>query len=210
MQQFWFTISKIKDSSSYKFKLDNKSYKVGLEVFCKVLQICNRLPKQKFVEPPSHEESISFIKEYKGDVESITNLITNHMYQPWRTFVVIINRCLSGKITSLDKLRLSRAQILWGIFTKANIQYFISKDNSISMRNRMFMNSTRNDSVLGTLKFVPKVGAAKPKKSRKWKQPTSALKKESSLTADDNIISDDPDAALELANSINRTKAEEQ
>ncbi|GJX75223.1 hypothetical protein Tco_0313818 [Tanacetum coccineum] len=78
-----------------------------------------------------------------------------------------------------------------------------------------------NDNVLGTLKFVPKgednqvygktiPRAAKPKKSRKWKQPTSALKKESSLTADDNIISDDPDAALELANSINRTKAEEQ
>nr|GEY25776.1 hypothetical protein [Tanacetum cinerariifolium] len=53
-------------------------------------------------------------------------------------------------------------------------------------------------------------GAAKPKKAWKWKKPASASKKESFLTADDNIIFDDPDAALELANSISRTEAEEQ
>ncbi|GJX07586.1 hypothetical protein Tco_0195518 [Tanacetum coccineum] len=35
------------------------------------------------------------------------------MHQPWRTFVALINRSLSGKTTGLDKLRLSRAQILW-------------------------------------------------------------------------------------------------
>ncbi|GKB22735.1 hypothetical protein Tco_0862136 [Tanacetum coccineum] len=35
------------------------------------------------------------------------------MYQPWRTFAAIINKCLSRKITGLDKLRLSKAQILW-------------------------------------------------------------------------------------------------
>ncbi|GJT89051.1 hypothetical protein Tco_1070768 [Tanacetum coccineum] len=34
------------------------------------------------------------------------------IHQPWRTFAVLINRSLSGKTTGLDKLRLSRAQIL--------------------------------------------------------------------------------------------------
>ncbi|GKD45060.1 hypothetical protein Tco_1269705, partial [Tanacetum coccineum] len=33
MQQFWFTISKIKDSYSYQFKLDKKRCKIDLEVF---------------------------------------------------------------------------------------------------------------------------------------------------------------------------------
>ncbi|GKC74402.1 hypothetical protein Tco_1120285, partial [Tanacetum coccineum] len=114
MHQFWFTISKIKDSSTYKFKLDNKTFKIGVEVFREVLQICPRLPNQKFVEPPSHEETVSFIKEigYKRDLKSITELFTDHMYQPWRTFAAIINRCLSGKTSGLDQLRLSRAQIL--------------------------------------------------------------------------------------------------
>ncbi|GKA06834.1 retrovirus-related pol polyprotein from transposon TNT 1-94 [Tanacetum coccineum] len=35
------------------------------------------------------------------------------MHQPWRTFAALINRSLFGKTTGLDKLRLSRAQILW-------------------------------------------------------------------------------------------------
>ncbi|GKC80174.1 hypothetical protein Tco_1130948 [Tanacetum coccineum] len=107
----------------------------------------------------------------------------------------------------------------------------------------MFMHLIKNDSVLGTLKFVPKgednqvyrktipgvminqeiknstayqtylaysIGAAKPKKARKWKQPNSAPKKNTSFTADGNIISDDPNAALELAKSISRTEAEVQ
>ncbi|GKF47394.1 hypothetical protein Tco_0137196 [Tanacetum coccineum] len=38
MHQFWFTITKIKDSSSYKFKLDKKKFKVRVEVFREVLQ----------------------------------------------------------------------------------------------------------------------------------------------------------------------------
>ncbi|GJV92427.1 retrovirus-related pol polyprotein from transposon TNT 1-94 [Tanacetum coccineum] len=37
MHQFWFTISKIKDSSSYQFKLDKKKCIIGVEVFRKVL-----------------------------------------------------------------------------------------------------------------------------------------------------------------------------
>ncbi|GKD14303.1 hypothetical protein Tco_1198710 [Tanacetum coccineum] len=53
-------------------------------------------------------------------------------------------------------------------------------------------------------------GKASPKKSRKRTKAATTPKKESSLTADDNIISEDPDAAFELAKSINRTKAEEQ
>ncbi|GJT37808.1 hypothetical protein Tco_0937673 [Tanacetum coccineum] len=113
------------------------------------------------------------------------------MHQPWRTFVVVINRCLSGKTTSLDKTRLSRAQILWGMyynknvdfvellwedfmfqidnrdskkqekmyyprFTKAIIQHFISKDKSISMRNKLFMHTVQDNSILGSLRFVSK------------------------------------------------------
>ncbi|GKE06877.1 hypothetical protein Tco_1398895 [Tanacetum coccineum] len=37
------------------------------------------------------------------------------MHQPWRTFAALINIGLSGKTSGLEKLRLSRAQILWGV-----------------------------------------------------------------------------------------------
>ncbi|GJS35820.1 hypothetical protein Tco_0534202 [Tanacetum coccineum] len=43
------------------------------------------------------------------------------MHQPWRTFTAIINRCISGKITGLDRLKESRAQILWGMYNKKNV-----------------------------------------------------------------------------------------
>ncbi|GJU36358.1 hypothetical protein Tco_1184712 [Tanacetum coccineum] len=117
MQQFWFTISKIKDSTSYQFKPDKKKCRIDVEVFREILQICPRLPNQEFDEPPSDEEIVSFVKElgYKGHIGSVIKVYTDHMHEPWRTFSAIINKCLSGKTTSLDKIRLSRAQILWGM-----------------------------------------------------------------------------------------------
>ncbi|GJT15846.1 hypothetical protein Tco_0874552 [Tanacetum coccineum] len=41
-------------------------------------------------------------------------------------------------------------------FTKVIIYHFISKDKSISMRNRINLHTIRDDSLLGTLKFVSK------------------------------------------------------
>ncbi|GJW07544.1 hypothetical protein Tco_1569967, partial [Tanacetum coccineum] len=43
--------------------------------------------------------------------------------QPWRTFGTIINKCLSGKVTGIDTLHLSRAQILWGLYHQKNVDY---------------------------------------------------------------------------------------
>ncbi|GJR96785.1 hypothetical protein Tco_0268959 [Tanacetum coccineum] len=54
------------------------------------------------------------------------------------------------------------------------------------------------------------IGKAIPKKARKRTKTHINPMKESSLTVDDNIISKDPNVALELAKSISRTKAEEQ
>ncbi|GJX73112.1 hypothetical protein Tco_0311707 [Tanacetum coccineum] len=118
---------------------------------------------------------------------------TDQMHHPWRIFDVIINRCIFGKTTRLDRLRESRAQILWGMYNKKNVDYvallwedfkyqadnreissarkehmpylrftkviishFISKDKTISIRNRINLHTIRDDSLLGTLKFVSK------------------------------------------------------
>nr|GFC10391.1 hypothetical protein [Tanacetum cinerariifolium] len=108
---------------------------------------------------------------------------------PWRTFVSIINKCICRKVSGLDKIRLLKVQILWGMyykknldfvaliwedlayqidnndskkhdkmfyprFTKIIIHHFLKKDKSISMRNRTFMHTARDDSLLGTMRFV--------------------------------------------------------
>ncbi|GJZ89607.1 hypothetical protein Tco_0661389 [Tanacetum coccineum] len=88
----------IEDSSSYQFKMDKKRCIIDVEVFCDTRHICPRLPNQEFVEPPSYDtEIMSFFKElgYKGDIESVTEVFTEHMHQPWRTLIAIINKCLS-------------------------------------------------------------------------------------------------------------------
>ncbi|GKF70843.1 hypothetical protein Tco_0203900 [Tanacetum coccineum] len=41
-------------------------------------------------------------------------------------------------------------------FTKVIINHFISKDKTISMRNRIYLHIIRDDSLLGTLKYVSK------------------------------------------------------
>nr|GFC46442.1 hypothetical protein [Tanacetum cinerariifolium] len=43
--------------------------------------------------------------------------------QPWRSFAAVINKCLTGKSTGFDSLRLSQAQILWGLYHKRNVDY---------------------------------------------------------------------------------------
>ncbi|GKB81622.1 hypothetical protein Tco_0948517 [Tanacetum coccineum] len=130
----------------------------------------------------------------------------------------------SGKITGLDKIRLLRAQILWGMyynknvdfvdllwedfmfqidnrdhkkqekmyyprFTKTIIHHFISRDKSISMRNRIFMHIVQHDNMRDSpiyktyLAFA--TGATTPKKARKFKKPTSPSKKKALVAVEE-------------------------
>ncbi|GKA77705.1 hypothetical protein Tco_0784242 [Tanacetum coccineum] len=50
-------------------------------------------------------------------------MFVDHMHQPWRTLAAIINKCLSGKTASNDKLRKSRIDIRWGMFKRENVDY---------------------------------------------------------------------------------------
>ncbi|GJS04138.1 hypothetical protein Tco_0320646 [Tanacetum coccineum] len=187
--QFWATF--IKHSSSYRFKINNKRFFVNVEVFREIINICPKILGKTFDEPPTKEEALSFICElgHTGEIKYITNVIVDHLNQPWRTFASIINKCLFGKVYGLDKIRLSRVQILWGMyykknldfvaliwedlayqidnidskkqdkmfyprFTKIIIHHFLTKDKSRSMRNRMFMDTARDDSLLGTMRFI--------------------------------------------------------
>ncbi|GJZ53629.1 retrovirus-related pol polyprotein from transposon TNT 1-94 [Tanacetum coccineum] len=70
--------------------------------------------KQKFEELPLEHDILSFIKDL-GHTRDITYLIdvnVDYLHQPWRAFATVINKYLSGKETGMDKIRLSRAQIL--------------------------------------------------------------------------------------------------
>ncbi|GJW30154.1 hypothetical protein Tco_0047029 [Tanacetum coccineum] len=76
------------------------------------------------------------------------------------------------------------------------------------MRNKLFMHTIKDENVLGGLKFVSKHEDSQKshsqERAKKRTKTATTPKKKSSLTGDDNIISEDPDAALELAKSIEK------
>ncbi|GJU25109.1 retrovirus-related pol polyprotein from transposon TNT 1-94 [Tanacetum coccineum] len=129
-------------------------------------RICLRLQGQKFEDLPLKEEILSFIRDL-GHTRKIK----------WKT--------------PLDSLCLSRAQIIWGMyhkknvdyvyllwedlvyqvenknskknndmcyprFTKVIIDYFMSKDQSISRRNKMFWHTARDDPMFNTIRVISK------------------------------------------------------
>nr|GEV43809.1 hypothetical protein [Tanacetum cinerariifolium] len=156
MQQFWVTINK--HGSSYQFKIDKKRFFVDMEVFREILQICPRIPDQEFDEPPFKEEILSFIKElsHTGKIKNINAMVVDYMHQPWRTFDAIINKCLNGKIAGSDKIHLSRAQILWGMYYKKNIDFvaLLWEDFAFQIDNR---DAKKQDKIiLGILRCVSK------------------------------------------------------
>ncbi|GJR09841.1 hypothetical protein Tco_0792493 [Tanacetum coccineum] len=73
------------------------------------------VPGRDFDPLPSEEDTVYFLRElgHTKEINSLNDVVVDQMHQPWRTFAALINRGLSGKTSGLDKLRLSRAQILW-------------------------------------------------------------------------------------------------
>nr|GEZ01062.1 hypothetical protein [Tanacetum cinerariifolium] len=60
------------------------------------------------------EEIMAFIwfLGHRVPIRTLTDVNCNILYQPWRYFAAIINKCLTGKSSGYDSLRLSQAQIL--------------------------------------------------------------------------------------------------
>ncbi|GJS95946.1 retrovirus-related pol polyprotein from transposon TNT 1-94 [Tanacetum coccineum] len=187
--------SKPQREETYQVTLEALKLSPSYPAFQIIAEICPRILNQDFIAPPSEEELVTFIQElgYSNRCHMLSTIHTDQMHQPWRTFAAIINRCISGKTTGLDRLRESQAQILWGMYNKKNVDYvallwedfmyqadnreissarkehmpyprftkviinhFISKDKTISMRNKINLYTICDDSLLSTLKFVSK------------------------------------------------------
>ncbi|GJR62516.1 hypothetical protein Tco_1504678 [Tanacetum coccineum] len=124
MHQFWDYV--YKHYTFYIFKMDKmKRFKLNLEIFKDIFKICPRVQGQDFDALPTDEEIVSFLRDlgHIGEINSLNDIVVDQMHQPWRPFAALINRSLSGKTTGLDKLRLFKAQILWGMYHQKNVDY---------------------------------------------------------------------------------------
>ncbi|GJU14046.1 hypothetical protein Tco_1136442, partial [Tanacetum coccineum] len=140
MHQFWNSV--YKHDTFYRFKIDKKKrFKLTLEVFRDIFQIFPRVPDREFDPLPSEEDTMSFLREldHTRVINTLNDVVIDQMHQPWRTFGALINRTLSGKTSGLDKLHLSRAQILW--------------EKTLSWRNKIGMHTSKNDYLINSLRF---------------------------------------------------------
>ncbi|GJX89188.1 hypothetical protein Tco_0341202 [Tanacetum coccineum] len=93
------------------------------------------------------------------------------MHQPWRTFSTIINRCISGKTTGLDRLRESRAQILWDLARYIEVYLY-----GALIPNEMINQDIKDSKAYKTyLDFA--TGKVTLKKARKFKKVASPSRK---------------------------------
>nr|GEU41677.1 hypothetical protein [Tanacetum cinerariifolium] len=159
--EFWATTTV--HHHSIHFKMDNKKRIVNLEYFREMLHICPRLPGQTFDELPFKEEILAFLRflGHSGEISKLTDVNINNLHQPWRSFAIVINKCLSGKSTGYDSLRLSQAQILWGTYHKKNVDYayllwedfvYQVEHNDAKKSNEMYY--LRDDQMFTTIKLV--------------------------------------------------------
>ncbi|GJV13772.1 hypothetical protein Tco_1355313 [Tanacetum coccineum] len=167
MQQFWYTIKKVQGTDSYEFLLAKKC-RVDAEVFRKILDICPRVESEEFAELQNDDDTLTFLIDlgYKGQLHKYTNMYVDHMSQPWRTLAAIINKCLSGKTASNDRLKKSRINIMWGMFYRENVDYpeLICEDFAYQIDHRRERKSRRKKSYQMFIKYS--TGQIPPKKSR--------------------------------------------
>ncbi|GJV23807.1 hypothetical protein Tco_1376502 [Tanacetum coccineum] len=82
----------------------------------------------------------------------ITAEVQGMYYKKNHDFVALIWENLAYQIDNKDTNK--QDTMFYPRFTKIIIHHFLKKDKSISMRNKMFMHTARDDSLLGTMRFV--------------------------------------------------------
>nr|GEV95625.1 hypothetical protein [Tanacetum cinerariifolium] len=121
MQEFLAKFSIYK--SSIRFTINKKKVSLDVDMLKEILQFCPKILRPKFEDLPLEHDILSFIKDlgHSKDIIFLIDVNVYYLHQPWRAFSIVINKYLSGKETGMDKICLSRAQILLGMFYKKNI-----------------------------------------------------------------------------------------
>nr|GFA69219.1 hypothetical protein [Tanacetum cinerariifolium] len=122
---FWDTVQYDKSAACYRCQLYEQWFDLTKDTLRDALQITVVNNNQAFISPPSSDALINFVNElgYPKLVKNLSNVVTNDMFQPWRALTMIINLCLMGKTSGFERPRALVLQILWGIVTRAHIDY---------------------------------------------------------------------------------------
>nr|GEW29969.1 hypothetical protein [Tanacetum cinerariifolium] len=136
--------------------------KLGMRSF--MPETLKQLTDETFDELSFEEEILTFLRylRHYGEIKKITDVNINKLHQPWRSFAVVINKCLSGKSTGYHnfvyQVELKDAkksnEMYYPRFTKVIINFFMTKDPSIPRRNKVNWNYVKDDQLFTTIKLL--------------------------------------------------------
>nr|GFA14842.1 hypothetical protein [Tanacetum cinerariifolium] len=111
----------------------------------------------------TEEEIVEFLRylRHSHEIRHLTDVNVNKLYQPWRSFASVINKCLTGKSSGEDfvyqvehKNTKRSNEMYYPRFTKVIIDYFMTRKPSIHRRNRINWHYVRDDVLFSTIKVV--------------------------------------------------------
>ncbi|GKD15878.1 hypothetical protein Tco_1205036 [Tanacetum coccineum] len=119
-----------------------------------------------FEDLPLEHDILSFIRDlgYTGDITYLTDVNVDYLHQPWRAFatgmfhkknidyVYLLWEDLLFHIENKDAKKTNKMS--YTRFTKIIIDYFMSKDLSISRRNKMFWHTARDDTMFTSMRCI--------------------------------------------------------
>nr|GEU42204.1 retrovirus-related Pol polyprotein from transposon TNT 1-94 [Tanacetum cinerariifolium] len=246
---FQVVIDLIKNSTCFKtFTISADVLEIFMHQFWIILDICLRVEGVDFTNVPNDDKTLTFLIDlgYKGPLYKHTNMFVDHIHQTWRNLAAIINKCLSRKTKSNDKLKKSRIDILRGMFKRENvdcpeliwediayqiyhrkekrsrhetmpyprftkiiINHFLKQYKSLTNLNYQHYHTINDDGkkTADDSWEAVDVPELEPEPIKKKTSSNRRVKKKVTLFADGNIITDDPDTALELGKAYKRRKS---
>nr|GEV34849.1 hypothetical protein [Tanacetum cinerariifolium] len=225
--------SNLRLSSNLKSKeptlqvLNGKSHTVNIDNFRDMLKICPKLHGQTYEEPPLEEDILSFIRDlgHTGEIKFLSDVNVNHMHQPWRSFAAIINKCLSGKTTALESLRLSLRVIskhhdtqVYGAILPHHLTNQAMLESEACVTYRAYATSEKTPKPKTTKKKANSKSSPKPKPTQLSRQRLSkdedddevGVNKEDDENNNDDDDNDNDDANDDDDDDANTQDAENQ
>ncbi|GKB41567.1 hypothetical protein Tco_0886509 [Tanacetum coccineum] len=148
---FWNTLTQEAKTEAYRFQLDRDWFILDANLLREALEITPIDQAHQFESPPLGNAIMDFVNKlgYPEELHFVSRMAVNHLYQPWRAILSLINQCLIGKTSGYDRPRYPVLQMLWGIITRINVDYAELMSGSL-------FHLAKEDHRLGNLKFVPK------------------------------------------------------
>nr|GEW80065.1 hypothetical protein [Tanacetum cinerariifolium] len=86
MQQFWYSIKKVRGINSYEFLLANKKCVVNVDVFRTILDICPRVKGVNFTDVPDDDTTLAFLIKLDTKIDHIKEKRSRRENMPFPRF----------------------------------------------------------------------------------------------------------------------------